>query len=58
MKKALEVTGLATKRAVVGEGLRMLIQLNEQAKVRELFGKLHWEGDLNVMREDRFDYPG
>lgn len=56
--KALELTGLPTKRAVVEEGLRALIQLYEQTKVGELYGKLHWEGELNVLREDRFDYPG
>ena len=57
MKKALEVTDLTTKRAVVEEALRTLIQLHQQAKIGELYGKLHWEGDLNSLREDRFDYP-
>jgi Arc/MetJ family transcription regulator len=57
MEEALELTGLTTKRAVVEEALRMLIQLRQQAKIGELYGKLRWEGDLSVMREDRFDYP-
>lgn len=58
MNKALELSGLKTKRAVVEEALRLLIRLNEQAEIAELFGALHWEGDLNVMREDRVDYSG
>lgn len=55
IEEALLLTGLPTKRAVVEEGLRTLIRLHKQKKVRELFGKLHWEGDLNAMRENRFD---
>ena len=51
--KALRATGLKTKRAVVEEGLRALIRLHEQAKVKELFGKLSWEGDLPKQREGR-----
>ena len=54
MAKAKEVTGLQTKRAVIDEALRTLIRLRSQEKVRELRGKLHWEGDLDVMREGRF----
>jgi len=54
MTKAKEVTGLQTKRAVIDKALRTLIQLKSQEKVRELRGKLCWEGDLDVMREGRF----
>ncbi len=53
MAKAKEITGLQTKRAVIDEALRTLIQLRSQEKVRELRGKLRWEGDLNAMREGR-----
>ncbi len=54
MTKAKEVTGLQTKRAVIDKALRTLIQLKSQEKVRELRGKLCWEGDLDAMREGRF----
>ena len=54
MAKAKEITGLQTKRAVIDEALRTLIRLRSQEKVRELRGKLRWEGDLDVMREGRF----
>lgn len=56
MAKAMALTGLTTKRAVIEESLRVLIQLQEQMEIGELYGQLRWEGDLNAMREDRFDY--
>lgn len=56
LKRALELSGLKTKRAVVEDALRLYVELKEQAEIGALFGKLHWEGDLNVMREDRLDY--
>jgi len=55
MAKALETTGLKTKRAVIEEALRILVRLKEQGQVRSLRGKLHWEGDLHLMREGRFE---
>ena len=53
VEKALKLTGLKTKKAVVEEGLRTLIRLKEQESVRDLFGKLPWDGDLEQLREDR-----
>lgn len=53
MADAMRATGLKTKRAVVELGLRRLVQLDAQARIRELKGKLHWEGDLDAMRRDR-----
>ena len=53
MRAALRATGLKTKREVVELGLRLLLQLKQQAKAREYRGKLMWEGDLDDMRKDR-----
>lgn len=53
MTEALAVSGLATKRAVVEEGLRLLITLKRQAEVKELFGAVHWQGDLEQSRQGR-----
>ncbi len=53
MAEALAVSGLATKRAVVEAGLRLLIKLRRQAEVKRLFGKVHWEGDLDESRLGR-----
>ena len=56
--QAKRLTGLKTKRAVVEEALRTLIQLKEQSQVRDLRGQLRWEGDLDSMREGRFEVTG
>ena len=53
MKAALRATGLKTKREVVELGLRMLLELKQQARAKEYRGKLMWEGDLDDMRTDR-----
>jgi Arc/MetJ family transcription regulator len=53
VEQAKALTGLKTTRAVIDEALRVLIQLRRQAEVAELFGQLHWEGDLDAMREAR-----
>lgn len=58
MTRALEISGIKTKRAVVEEALRLLIRLNEQGEIADLYGRLHWEGDLNRLREERVDYAG
>lgn len=49
---ALRATGLKTRREAVELGLRMLVQLHQQKKIRELRGKLVWDGDLDHMRTD------
>ena len=53
MKKALKISGLQTKKAVVEEALNLLIHMKNQKALRKLRGKLKWEGDLNQMRMDR-----
>lgn len=53
IRRARQLTGIKTKREIVQEALRTLIQLREQADVRQLRGKLHWEGDLNEQRKMR-----
>ena len=54
VERAQKLTGIKTKRAVVEEGLRTLILLREQAEIRSLRGKVKWEGDLEQMRQSRF----
>jgi Arc/MetJ family transcription regulator len=53
IRKAQQLTGIKTKRAVIHEALVTLIQLKEQAQIRNLRGKLAWEGDLNESRQER-----
>ena len=53
MLQAMRCSGAATKKAVVEEGLRLLISTYRQAGVRRLRGKVRWEGDLNRTRLGR-----
>lgn len=53
VEQAKLLTGIKTTRAVIDEALRMLIQLREQGEVRDLRGRLRWEGDLAALRESR-----
>jgi Arc/MetJ family transcription regulator len=53
MARALKATGLSSKRAVVEEGLRLLVKLRGQAKVRESFGKYPMHNDLEESRQGR-----
>ena len=52
MSDVLATTGLRTKREAVESGLRLLLQLARQDKLRALRGKLEWTGDLERMRTD------
>ncbi len=55
VEQAKELTGIKTTRGVIDEALRLLIRLREQGQVRELCGRLHWEGNLAALREGRSD---
>jgi len=48
----MELSGIKTKRAVVEEALSLYIRLQKQSKIRDLRGRLNWEGDLDQMRTD------
>lgn len=52
MRQVLKLTGPRTKREAVELGLRTLIQLRQQEKIKGARGKLKWDGDLEVMRAD------
>lgn len=52
MREALELCGLKTKKDVVEAGLRLLVQIKRQERIRRARGKLKWEGDLDEMRRD------
>jgi len=53
MALALRASKAATKRGVVEEALRLLIQTRSQAGVRRLRGKVAWQGDLDASRMER-----
>jgi Arc/MetJ family transcription regulator len=50
--EAMRRTGIKTKRGVVEEALRTLIQLKRQEEILALRGQLHWESNLDEMRRD------
>ena len=54
LRAAKSATGLETERAVVEAGLRLLVQLSDQERFRELRGNVRWEGDLEESRKSRF----
>ena len=53
MQEAMEAAGTTTKKATVEAGLRMLIAAGAQAGMRELRGRVKWEGNLDVSRRGR-----
>ena len=53
IEKALNLSGLKTKRAAVEAGLRMLIRVKEQEEILKLPGKVRWEGNLDESRQGR-----
>ena len=53
IERARQLTGIKTKRQVIQEALRTLIQLREQSEIRQLRGKLKWEGNLDEQRKSR-----
>jgi hypothetical protein len=52
MAEALRLSGAPTKRQVVEDSLRLLIQIRRQERIRGARGKLKWTGDLDAMRRD------
>jgi len=53
MAEAIELSQLKTKKAVVESGLRLLIQIKKQERIKSLRGQLEWNGDLEKMRLDQ-----
>ena len=52
MDEALRVSGVKTKREAVELGLKSLIRLKKQERIKDFRGKLKWEADLETMRRD------
>ena len=50
MSAALKTSGHSTKKEVVEEALKLLVQVKKQSRLKTLRGKLKWEGDLEKMR--------
>jgi len=55
VKQAMRSTGAPTKKAVVEEGLKLLVQTHSQTSIRKLKGKVKWEGNLEDSRRSRVE---
>lgn len=53
MTSALKATGIKTKKDAIEEGLRLLVRMKGQEKIRAYRGKLKWTGNLDEMRSDK-----
>ncbi len=53
MSEALTLSRLKTKKAVVETGLKLLVQIKKQERIKSLRGKLKWDDDLDAMRLDQ-----
>jgi Arc/MetJ family transcription regulator len=54
VSEALKLTGLKTQKELVHHALLQLIRRERQLGLLDLKGTVSWEGDLNLMRKDRF----
>jgi Arc/MetJ family transcription regulator len=52
MESALKTSGIKTKKDAIEEGLKLLVQIKGQEKIRGYRGKLKWTGSLEEMRLD------
>ncbi len=52
MTDVLKLTGIKSKREAVEQGLRTLLALKQQEKIKQFKGALKWEGDLDQMRSE------
>ena len=57
LREAMAITGLSTKRAVVEEALRRLVQNHRAFEALMQSAGAGWEGDLDAMRTDIDDPP-
>jgi len=55
LKKVMRSSGSPTKKAAVDKALRRYMQMEEQAKILELWGTVEWEGNLEESRLSRFE---
>ena len=51
--EAIKITGLKTEEEVLELGLKTVINLKKQEKIKDFKGKLLWEGNLEEMRLDK-----
>ena len=53
VESCIKVTGIKTRKALIDHALRELLRHENQAKILDLKGNVHWEGNLDEWRKDR-----
>jgi Arc/MetJ family transcription regulator len=53
MESALRASGKKTKKEAIEEGLRLLIRMKDQERIKGFRGELKWTGNLDEMRIDK-----
>jgi Arc/MetJ family transcription regulator len=53
MESALKASGIKTKKEAIEEGLKLLVQMKSQEKIKGFRGRLKWTGNLEEMRLDK-----
>jgi Arc/MetJ family transcription regulator len=53
LKEAMKVTELSTKKAVVEEALRRVVDAHRRRRAFDELKGIGWDGDLDAMREGR-----
>jgi Arc/MetJ family transcription regulator len=54
VRSALSLSGFKTKKKAIEEGLKLLIRVNRQQKIKAYRVRLKWTGDLGKMRTDKW----
>ena len=53
MESALKASGMKTKKDAIEEGLKLLVRMKYQERIKDFRGKLTWTGNLDEMRLDK-----
>ena len=53
MESALKASGMKTKKDAIEEGLKLLVKMKYQERIKGFRGKLKWTGNLDEMRLDK-----
>ena len=53
MESALKASGMKTKKDAIEEGLKLLVKMKDQERIKEFRGNLTWTGNLDDMRLDK-----
>jgi len=54
MQQAMRLTGARTKKEVIHQALKLLVESKAKEGLLHLAGQVSWEGDLDALRENAF----